>query len=84
MHEASLLKNLFQYLEQEERQASRRIKRISISLSEFGELSAEHFREHYRSAAVGTRWEALEIEIRKIPYGPELEITRLYFAETGG
>lgn len=80
MHETSLLKNIFDYLQQEEQQSCRKIKKIYLSLSEFGGLSQEHLKEHYRNVARGTRWETLDIEINKVPYGPELQITKLEFA----
>jgi len=79
MHEIALLKNLFRYLDREENLSSRRIKRIEVSLSELGGINEEHFRDSYKNLAAGTKWEALQIQIEKIPYGPELEITRLDF-----
>jgi len=79
MHESHLLKNIFEYLSKEQRLSSKRIKKIYISLSEFGGISEEHFKEHYKKESIGTQWESLEIEVKKIPYGPELEITRLDF-----
>ena len=39
----------------------------------------EHFKEQYKKESQGTKWESLELEIKKIPYGRELEITRLDF-----
>jgi hypothetical protein len=66
-------------LDQEEKLSSRRIKKIYISLSAFGGINEEHFLEHYRQASSGTRWEDLDMEVKKIAYGPELEITRLDF-----
>lgn len=80
MHETSLLKNIFQYLDQEEVISSRKIKKIYITLSEFGGLDEEHFRQHYRDLSAGTKWEALDIEIDKVVCGAELEITKLDFA----
>lgn len=79
MHETRLLENIFQYLDKEERLSSRRIKRICISLSQFGGISEECLREHFKEQALGTKWEGLEIKVKKIPHGPELEITRLCF-----
>lgn len=79
MHETHLIENIFQYLEQEERVSRRRIKKIYISLSKFGSISEEHFWEHYREKCIGTKWEGVDLEVAKIPYGPELEITRLDF-----
>jgi len=79
MHETHLIGNILQYLEKEEKLSSGRIKKISISLSEFGGISEEHFKEHYRKESLGTKWESLELEIKTIPYGPELEITKLDF-----
>lgn len=79
MHETRLLKNIFQYLSKEEKISSKKIKKIYISLSEFGGISKEHFQEQYKKASAGTKWEGLKISTRKVPYGPELEITRLDF-----
>lgn len=79
MHETYLLANIFQYLEKEEQSSSKKIKKIYISLSEFGGISKEHFLGHFKEESKGTKWESLEIEIKKIPYGAELEITRLDF-----
>jgi Zn finger protein HypA/HybF involved in hydrogenase expression len=79
MHETHLIKNIFQYLDKEEKLSPKRIKKIFISLSEFGGISEEHFREHYRIESRGTKWDALKLEIKQIPYGPELEITKLDF-----
>ncbi len=79
MHETILLKNIFHYLDKEERLTSRRIKKIYISLSEFGGISKEHLKEHYQRESAGTRWENLKISIRRLPCGPELEITKLDF-----
>jgi len=79
MHESHLLENIFKYLDREEKISSRRIKKIYISLSEFGGISAEHFKEYYKTKSVGTKWEALDMEISRISYGPQLEITQLDF-----
>lgn len=79
MHELHLLEKILKYFDSEEKSSSRRIKKAYISLSEFGSINEEHFMEHYRTKARGTKWEALDIEIRKVPTGPELEITRLDF-----
>ncbi len=80
MHQTHLLKNILNYLRNQELSSRRNITKIYILLSEFGGLSEEHLREHYKQLAVGTKWEYLDIEIKKIPYGPELEITRIDFA----
>lgn len=82
MHETHLLANIFKYLDEEEKASSRRIKKVYISLSEFGGISEEHFRQHYIHQAAGTKWLALDMEFKKIPCGPELEITKLDFVPT--
>jgi len=79
MHETYLLKNIFSYFQKEEEISSKKIKKAYISLSEFSGMKESHFREHYRQESLGTRWESLDIEIKKVPYGSELEITRLDF-----
>ena len=81
MHDIHLLKSILKYLEDQEGLSSRKIKRIFISISEFGALSKEQFLAHYKQAVCGTKWEALEIAIDIIPFGPELEITGLEFVE---
>jgi len=79
MHETHLLDNIFKYLNQEEKLSSKKIKKVCVSLSELGGISEEHFRQHFKDKAAGTKWEGLEWECKKIPYGPESEITRLDF-----
>lgn len=79
MHEAHLLENIFKYLDSEEKVSSKKITKVYISLSDFAGVREEHFREHYKAESVGTKWEALDLEIKRVPYGPELEITRLDF-----
>ncbi len=80
MHQTHLLKNILNYLRDQERSSKKKITKIHILLSEFGGLSEEHLREHYKQVTAGTKWEHLDIEVKKVPYGPELEITRLDFA----
>lgn len=80
MHQTHLIKDIFQYLDQEEKTSAKRIRKIHLSLSAFGGISEENFKEQYKEQSKGTKWESLELEIKKIPYGPELEITQLDFA----
>lgn len=79
MHETHLLKNIFKYLEGEEKLSSKKIKKIYLSISELGGINEEHFREHYKVESIGTKWESLDMEIKRAPCGSELEITRLDF-----
>ena len=81
MHDTHLFKSIITYLKNQENKASRKIKKVHICLSEFGSLKKEHFLEHYNQAVHGTKWENLEIVINTIPFGPELEITGVEFAE---
>jgi len=80
MHESSLLKNILKYLEGQEQASSRGIRKIYVSLSLFGGIKKNHFLEHYKEMSAGTKWESLDIEVKEIPYGPELEITGIDFA----
>ncbi len=80
MHETHLLKHIFRYLEGQEELSQKKIKKITFTLSEFGGISKEHFLSHYHQESQGTAWESTEIEIKRTPCGPELEITRLEFA----
>lgn len=84
MHETHLMANLLKYLESEEKGSGVKLKKIYISISEFGGLTEGHFMEHFLEKAKGTVWEPLEIEFKKVPYGPEFEITKLEFEKTGG
>lgn len=81
MHDTHLLKSILKYFEDQEKSASGRIRKAYFSISEFGSLNKRHFLEHYQQAVSGTKWQNLEIEINIIPFGPELEITRIEFAE---
>lgn len=81
MHETRILGSIFEYLNEEERAASRKIRKIHITLSEFGGINKERFLGHFKEKSKGSKWEILEIEIKKVPYGPELEITKLDFAQ---
>jgi Zn finger protein HypA/HybF involved in hydrogenase expression len=79
MHETGLFKNILRFLDEEEKCSCKRIKKVYIALSEFGGISEEHLREHFKEESYATKWEGLEIEVEKIPFGPELEIKRLDF-----
>ncbi len=79
MHETHIIETIFRYLEEEEKASERRIRKVHVSLSEFGGISKEHFMEHFAEGARGTKWQSLGIEIKRIPYGPELEITNIEF-----
>jgi len=81
MHDTHLLKNILKYFEEQEDSASCKIKKAHLAISEFGSFNKEHFLEHYQQAVCGTRFQGLEIAINTIPFGPELEITGLEFAE---
>ena len=80
MHEIHLTENILKCLAREEASAQRRIKKIYVRLSEFGGISPGHFLEHFRESSAGSRWQGLEVEVQNIPYGPELEISRIEFA----
>jgi len=83
MHDTHLFKSILKYLEDQERLSSRKIKKVHLSISEFGSLSKEHLLEHFKEAVAGTRWQGLEVEVNIIPFGQELEITGLEFAAPG-
>lgn len=83
MHDTHLLKSILKYLEDQEDLSSRKIKKMHLSISEFGALSKEHFLEHFKEAVRGTKWQALEIMVDIISFGPELEITALEFEAPG-
>ncbi len=81
MHDTHLLKNILKYFEDQEKLSNCRIKRVYLSISEFGSLSKEHFLEHYQQAVKGTKFQDIKIVIKLIPFGPELEITKLDFID---
>ncbi|MCG8432178.1 MAG: hypothetical protein MJA29_13535 [Candidatus Omnitrophica bacterium] len=80
MHESHLFRNLLSYLDTEQQTSSKKIRKIRVTLSEFGGITPGHFLGHFRDASHGTSWEKLDIEISRIPYGPEMEITKIYYA----
>jgi len=81
MHDTHLFKNILKYLEDQERLSSRKIKKVRLSISEFGSLSKEHLLEHFKEAAASSsRWRGMEVSVDIIPFGPELEIDGLEFA----
>lgn len=80
MHETHLIDNILKYLKSEESKTHRKIKKIHVTLSEFGGVSPKHFIEHYREVTSGTRWSRVEIEINKVAYGSELAISRIDFS----
>lgn len=80
MHETHIVESILRYFEAEERSLQKPIKKVYIALSEFGGMSKEHFMEHFREAVAASKWQSIDVEIKKIPYGPELEITRIEFA----
>lgn len=81
MHDSHLLKNMFNFLDNEEASENRKIKKISVSLSEFGSFSKEHFLEHFNDYKKGTKWNGLKVAIEKIPFGPEFELTKIEYVQ---
>lgn len=79
MHETYIIKNMIRFFSQKEAESSKKIKKVYVVLSEFGNITPEHFIEHYKDESRGTQWEFVDLDIKKIPYGPELEITKLEF-----
>ncbi|MEW6170340.1 MAG: hypothetical protein AB1472_02095 [Candidatus Omnitrophota bacterium] len=79
MHETHLFKNIFRYFENEEKKSSKKIKKVYISLSEFSSFKKGHFLQHYKESIIGTKWQDLDLELNNVPYGPELEITKIDF-----
>lgn len=77
MHETHIIKNIIKYFGQEEAKSSKKIKKVYVVISEFGNITPEHFMEHYKDESRGTKWEFVDLDIKKIPYGSELEITKL-------
>jgi Zn finger protein HypA/HybF involved in hydrogenase expression len=84
MHEMHILQNIFKYLHGKEDSSKRKIKKVNITISEFSGLKEAHLREHLSDLSLGTKWENLAVEIRKVPFGPELEITRIDFESPQG
>jgi Zn finger protein HypA/HybF involved in hydrogenase expression len=79
MHETHILENIFKYLQERQDAERRKINKVYITIPEFSGIKEAHLREHFKEAASGTKWERLEVEVTRIPFGPELEITRIDF-----
>ena len=64
MHELSLIQDLLQKIEQvaEEHQATK-VTGVAVRLGALTHLSADHFREHFEEAAVGSLMEGATLEI---------------------
>jgi hydrogenase nickel incorporation protein HypA/HybF len=64
MHEASLMTNLMHRIDKiAQAERARRIVRVSIWLGALCHLSAEHFAEHFQTAAAGTIAEAAQLNV---------------------
>jgi len=79
MHETHLIKNIFGYLQNEEAASLKQINAITMNLSEFGSFSKDHLMAHFNEEAKGTKWENIGVNINTIPFGPELEITKIEY-----
>ena len=79
MHETDILESIFKYLQDREDASRRKIKKVYMTISEFGGMKEAHLKEHLKRLAAGTKWEALGVELIMIPFGPELEITKIDF-----
>jgi len=79
MHDTHLLKYILKYFKEQEELNSRKLKKVYLSMSEFGSLKKEHFLEHFQKAVSGTGFDGVEIKFETVPFGPELEITGLEF-----
>ncbi len=64
MHELSLIQDLLQKIEQvaQEHQATK-VTGVAVRLGALTHLSADHFREHFEEAAVGSLMEGATLEI---------------------
>ena len=65
MHEMSLMSDLMRRVESVARQNGGRVARVKVVLGALCNCSADHFREHFEHAAVGTLAQdaALDIEV---------------------
>ena len=79
MHETNLFKNIPGYLTQEETSLGKDIKKLYVTISEFGSFSEAHVREHFTDTLRATKWASLDITVITIPFGPEFEITKIEF-----
>jgi len=64
MHELSLMADFMKKLETiaSEHQGER-IVGVRVKLGALSHISADHFREHFDEAAVGTAWQGVQMEI---------------------
>ena len=73
MHESGLMRGLIRQLEAlAETHACDSLAGVKLSIRESGGYSPEHFAEHFRAAALGTRAEsaAVDIEVVTDEYHP--------------
>lgn len=79
MHNTYLIRNLLKYLETQEDETRRKIKKIHVTLSEFGAVPVRHFLAHFKEAVFGTRWSDMAVAVKKARFGPEFVITKIEF-----
>ncbi len=67
MHELSLLSNLMRRLDTiAENQNAQRIAKVRVCLGALSHISAEHFRDHFHAAALGSLAEGAKLDIREM------------------
>ena len=88
MHEASLMKDLMRKIESVAHdQRAIRVTGVSVRLGALSHMSADHFREHFAMASVGTLAEGAELKIAVItdlhdPHAQEILLESVEIAES--
>ena len=66
MHEVSLMADLLRKIEQLAREANAiRITRVKVTLGALSHITPDHFRGHFKDAAVGTAAEGATLDIEQ-------------------
>jgi Zn finger protein HypA/HybF involved in hydrogenase expression len=81
MHEAGLIKNL---LEQVENQiAPDKVIKLTLQVSKTGGITPKHLRSHFNEyvKTQGRNWQHAELEIKEVEFGKDVDIIKVTFKE---
>jgi len=80
MHESSLMQGMLKEIEDVRlKNKGRKVRKITVALATFGNITEEHFRTHFLEATQGTDIENIKLEIQKVPFGLDARLVSVTF-----